>query len=470
MTFADLWIMMPFLIIGAGSLAVLIGGALLPGRYLTGVGVASALAAAWWSLRTPPLALAPFLGIAATPFARFFTVLFCVTAAAALLLSHSYNGRRNILGEEYPATILFAALGMTVLAASVNLLTLFLGLEALTFAFYILTAFDRERPESVEAGMKYLLMGATAAAFIAFGIALIYAGTGTLVIIMAMQPVFGPGVPAPLVAAGWGFLLMGIAFKVSLVPAHLWTPDVYQGAPPPVTAFLSTGSKAAAFAALLLLLPASTTGASFLHGPLWALSFLSMVVGNLAALRQRNLKRMLAYSSIAQMGYVALAFTTGSAEGYAAVVFYLVAYTVTNLSAFGAVASLSGDCPLETIDDFRGIGRSRPIRGGIMALALFSLAGIPPTVGFMGKFAVFAAALQGGETVLAVIGILTAVVSVFYYLRVVVTLYAPETGTAASLPRLALPETVALAATGLSILLLGLFPNRLLLLIDEILR
>lgn len=470
MTLADLWIMMPFLIIGAGSLAVLISGAFLPGRYLTGLGTASALAAAWWALRTPPLPLAPFLGIAATPFARFFTVLFCLTAAATLLLSHSYNGRRNILGEEYPATILFAALGMTVLAASVNLLTLFLGLEALTFAFYILTAFDRERPESVEAGMKYLLMGATAAAFIAFGIALIYAGTGTLDLAAAMHPATIPGGSAPLVAAGWGFLLMGLAFKVSLVPAHLWTPDVYQGAPPPVTAFLSTGSKAAAFAALLLLLPVSAAGASFLHGPLWVLSFLSMTLGNLAALRQRNLKRMLAYSSIAQMGYVALALTTGSAAGHAAVVFYLVAYTVTNLSAFGAIASLSGEVPLENIEDFRGVGRSRPFRGGMIALALFSLAGIPPTVGFMGKFAVFAAALRGGEIALAVIGILTAVVSVYYYLRVVVTLYAAENEPSPSLPRLALPETVALAVTGLAILLLGLFPNRMLSLIEEIIR
>jgi len=468
MTFADLWILMPFFILGAGSLAVLLCGAFFPGRYLTGVATASALGAALWALQTPPLTLAPVLGIAATPFARFFTVLFCLTAAAALLLSHSYNGRRNLVGEEYPATILFAALGMTVLAASVNLLTLFLGLEALTFAFYILTAIDREQPDSVEAGMKYLLMGATAAAFIAFGIALIYAGTGTLEIAQALSPV--AGMPTPVMAAGWGFLLMGIAFKVSLVPAHLWTPDVYQGAPPPVTAFLSTGSKAAAFAALLLLFLPSGTGFSLLHGPLWTLSMLSMVVGNLAALRQQNLKRMLAYSSIAQMGYVTLALTTGTLAGFSSVVLYLVAYTVTNLSAFGAIASLSGQGPLENIEEYRGIGRSRPFRGGIIALALFSLAGIPPTVGFMGKFAVFAAALRGGEVVLAVAGIVTAIVSVYYYLRVVVTLYSAETEPSAPLPRLALPEAVALGVTGLAILLLGLFPNRLLMLIGDIIR
>lgn len=470
MTLADLWILMPFFILGAGSLVVLVCGAFFPGRYLTGVATAAALGAACWALQSPPLQLAPVLGIAANPFARFFTVLFCLTGAAALLLSHSYNGRRNLVGEEYPATILFAALGMTVLAASVNLLTLFLGLEALTFAFYILTAIDRERSDSVEAGMKYLLMGATAAAFIAFGIAFLYAGTGTLEISQALTPVAGSGIPAPVVAAGWGFLLLGIAFKVSLVPAHLWTPDVYQGAPPPVTAFLSTGSKAAAFAALLLLFLPSGTGFSLLHGPLWTLSLLSMVVGNLAALRQKNMKRMLAYSSIAQMGYVTLALATGTVAGFSSVVLYLVAYTVTNLSAFGAIASLSGEGPMENIEDYRGIGRTRPFRGGMIALALFSLAGIPPTVGFMGKFAVFAAALRGGELALAVVGIVTAVVSVYYYLRVVVTLYSAETGPSASLPRLALPEAVALAATGIAILLLGLFPNRLLMLIGDIIR
>jgi NADH-quinone oxidoreductase subunit N len=461
-TVADLWILIPLFILAAGSLVILLSGAFVPGSYGTLVGLAALVGAACWTLQSPPVPLAPVLGIAATPYARFFTVFFCLTAAIALLLSHTYNERRGIRGEEYPATLLFAAFGMTVVAASANFLTLFLGLEALSFAFYILIAIDRDRPGSVEAGMKYLLMGATAAAFIAFGIALLYAATGSLKIAGALPHLSATDQTLPVALAGWGFLLMGIAFKVSLVPAHLWTPDVYQGAPTPVTAFLSTGSKAAAFAALLLLLLPMGGGVSLLHGPLWCLSLLSMIVGNLAALRQRNLKRMMAYSSIAHMGYVTLALTPGTSEGYAAVIFYLVAYTVTNLSAFGVLAALSGDIPSDGIEELQGLGRRRPFLGGVLALALFSLAGVPPTAGFFGKFTVFASALRGGETTLAVIGILTAAISVYYYLRVIVTLYSAEHEVSPSACRAAFPEVFALSVAGLAVLLIGIMPEHLL--------
>jgi len=467
-TTADLWILMPLFFLAGGALLILLSGAFRPGRYGTWIGVAAALAAAGWVLREPPLLLAPHLGLAATPFARFFTVLFCLTAALVLLLSHSHNERRAIRGEEYPATVLFAAFGMSVLAASLNLLTLFLGLESLGFAFYILTAIDRERPQSAEAGLKYLLMGAAAAAFIAFGIALLYAGTGTLAIAVAVNPLGPTGLVNPLVVAGWGLLLMGLAFKVSLVPAHLWTPDVYQGAPAPVTAFLSTGSKVAAFVALLLLLPAMGAGFARIQGPLWLLCLLSMVVGNLAALRQRNLKRMLAYSSVAQMGYVTLALVTGSVEGFRAVAFYLVVYTVTNLTAFGAIASLTGECAMGEIEDCRGIGRSRPFRGSVLAVSLFSLAGIPPLAGFMGKFTIFAAALRGGEATLAVAGIVMAAISVYYYLRVVAVLYAAENDRKITFPPLAAPEFLALGITTFLILIFGVFPGTLLAIISKI--
>lgn len=470
MTTADLWILMPLFFLAGGALLTLLGGAFRPGRYGTWIGVAAALAAAGWVLREPPLLFAPHLGLAATPFARFFTVLFCLTAALVLLLSHSHNERRAIRGEEYPATVLFAAFGMSVLAASLNLLTLFLGLESLGFAFYILTAIDRERPQSAEAGLKYLLMGAAAAAFIAFGIALLYAGTGTLAIVGAVNPLGPTGLVNPLVVAGWGLLLMGLAFKVSLVPAHLWTPDVYQGAPAPVTAFLSTGSKVAAFAALLLLLPAMGAGFARIQGPLWLLCLLSMVVGNLAALRQRNLKRMLAYSSVAQMGYVTLALVTGSVAGFRAASFYLVVYTVTNLTAFGAIATLTGECAMDEIEDCRGIGRSRPFRGAVLAISLFSLAGIPPLAGFMGKFTIFTAALRGGETALAVAGIVMAAISVYYYLRVVAVLYAAETDKKFSFPPLAAPEFLALSLTTFFILLFGVFPGVLLAIIGKIIQ
>lgn len=469
MTIAELWSILPLLILAGGAILVLLLGAIVPGRYGTTIGLVATIGAALWLTQPPLNPTLGFPGIAATPLARFFAILFCGTAAATLLLAHDYNVRRNIQGEEYPATILFAAFGMTALASATNLLTLFLGLEALTFAFYILVAIDLNRAESAEAGLKYLLLGAVAAAFIAFGIALIYTGSGTLEIKAAMHPLLGAGKADPLYLAGWGLLLTGLAFKVSLVPAHLWTPDVYQGAPAPVVAFLSTGSKGAGFAALLLLLiPAGPPAA--LHAPLWCLALLSMLVGNLAALLQTNLKRLLAYSSIAQMGYVTLALLTGTREGFAAVVLYVVVYTAMNLAAFGALATLTGTTEREQLEDFRGLGYSRPFPAGVLALAMFALAGIPPTAGFIGKFFIFYAAIKGGEIPLAIIGILTAAISVYYYLRVVVNLYMRPAETAEAREPASMTESIALSASALVILAVGIYPAPLLRLIDVILR
>lgn len=462
MSAADLWSIVPLVILGAGALTVLLLGAVVPGRYGIAVGVVAALAAAGWALQSPP-AEAAALGLVVTPFARFFTVLFGGTAALTLLISRDWLARRRIDGEEYPATILFAAFGMVAVAGAGNLLILFLGLEALTFAFYLLAAADRDDPSSAEAGIKYLLVGGTAAAFTAFGLALIYAGTGTLDLTAAAA-----SGGTMLVRAGWGLLLAGLAFKVSLVPFHLWTPDVYEGAPTPVAAFLATGSKAAGVAALLILLGKGGTG--FLHDPLRVLALLSMTAGNLAALRQRNLKRMLGYSAIAQMGYVLLAILTGTAAGSAAAVFYLVVYSAMNLAAFGAVAAFSGEQPLDRIDDYRGLGYRAPFRGALLALAMIALAGIPPTAGFTGKFALFRAALMGGEIALAVVGMLTAAASVYYYLRVVAALYlrAPEGEIA--LPSVTPASCVALAACGALLLVLGVWPGSLVELVQGIVK
>ncbi|HEX8960549.1 MAG TPA: NADH-quinone oxidoreductase subunit N, partial [Geobacteraceae bacterium] len=459
MTIADIWSVMPLIILACGALAVLLLGAAVSGRHGTVTGVGALVGSALWCLLLPPGAMGSTLGVALTPFARFFTVLFSLTAVVVLLISHDYNERRDIRGEEYPATVLFAVFGMGVLSASTNFIPLFLGLEGLTFAFYFLVAIDRERPASGEAGLKYLLMGAVAAAFTAFGIALIYAGTGALDVVPAMR-VLREGDGNPLLLAGIGFLLTGIAFKISLVPAHLWTPDVYQGAPAPVIAFLSTASKGAAVVFLLLLLPAAGTIES-LRIPLWGLALLSMAVGNLAALFQKNLKRMLAYSAIAQMGYVALALLSGSGGGHGAAAFYVVAYTAKNQAAFGVVASLAEEGEPGDLEDYRGIGYARPLQGGILALSMFALAGIPPTAGFAGKFFIFAAAVKSGEIVLAVIGILTAAVSVYYYLRVVVNLYMRPAEREVVVGRGTLPEIASLAAAAVVILALGIFPGPL---------
>ena len=467
MTVSDIYTLMPLLIISCGSLIVLLSGAIAPGRYGTAVSIVIALGAGLWAMLAPLIAT-PTMGIALSPFARFLIPLFSVTAVCSLLLSHDFNIRKGLGGEEFPATLLFALFGMTTIVCAVNLLTLVLGLEALSFAFYILVAYDRKSEISSEAGLKYLLLGSIAAAFMAFGIALIYAGSGTLDIGPAMAGTAKGGIPS-LITAGWGFLLLGLAFKVSLVPMHLWTPDVYQGGPTPVIAFLATASKGAALAAFLILLRG--VGLNFLHVPLQGLCFLSMAVGNLAALRQNNLKRMLAYSSVAQMGYVTLALLTGSSDGYAAVLLYIIVYTAMNIAAFGAIASLAGSGqPMEEVADYKGIGYRRPLQGGILALAMLALAGIPPTAGFVGKFLIFYAAIRANEIPLAIFGILTAAVSVYYYLRVVVNLYMHPAEAHSDPHPASPPEIVVLGVAGVAILVLGVWPQPLLEIIDKVLR
>lgn len=469
MNAADLLGMMPLMILACGAVLLLIAGAIFPGRFGTAIGVTAALAAGLWMLQSPPATLGPTLGIALTPFSRFLTTVFSVTAAAVLLISHDYNRRHGIVGEEFPACVLFAAFGMTALVSSTNLLTLFLGLESFTFAFYILIASDLGNPESSEAGVKYLVIGAVSAAFVAFGISFIFAGSGTLEIASAMRLAANGGESNPMVVAGWGLILVSLIFKLSLVPAHLWTPDVYQGAPTPVAGFLSAGSKGASIAFLLLLLPAAGNTA-MLRAPLWWLSLLSMLVGNLAALLQANIKRMLAYSSIAHMGYVTLALLTGSATGYRAATFYIVAYAAMSLSAFGAVAALSPGRGRDLVLDFRGIGYRRPLLGGILAMSMFALAGIPPSAGFTGKFFIFYAAIKGGEVPLAVFGILTAAVSVYYYLRVVVNLYMHDAASIPASDGATIRETTALGAAAFVVLLLGVFPGPILELTSDLFR
>ena len=455
MTYADLWILTPLLLLAGGCVLILTLGAFVPGRYGYAVGISCALGAALWLLQSPPTTVAPSLGLAATPFARFFTCFFALIAAAVVLLSRDYNRRHALAGEEYPATMLFGLFGLAVLSGATNLLLLFLGLESLTFALYILVAYDRQRPALAEAGLKYLLLGAVSTGFTSFGLALLYAASGSLELSRAVSLSTGSG----LALAGWGFLLAGLAFKVSLVPAHLWTPDVYQGAPTPVSAFLAAASKGGAVAALLLLL-GHAGDLSPLRVPLWGLSALTMTIGNLAALRQTSLRRLLAYSSIAQMGYVTMALLAGRA-GLEAAGFYVVAYGVLSLAAFAALSALEDVSTLDAIDALKGLGYRRPFPAAVLTLAMFGLTGIPPTIGFAGKFAIFFAAIRAGEVSLALLGILTAAVSAYYYLRVVVQLYATPSPALSPARKPAGEEVVVLAACTVTIILGGVLPDLL---------
>lgn len=455
MTLTDLWIIMPLLILGIGALVVLLLGAVVPGRYSSWTGVACCCGAALWTLQSPPLAVVSF-GLATTPLARLFSLFFCLLAAAVLLISLEYNEQRAVHGEEYPATILFSAFGMVAVASATSLLTLFLGLEAMTFGFYILVAMDLKRGAASEAGLKYLLLGAVAAGFLAFGLALLYFEAGTLESAAVLRLSAGK----PLALIGWGFMLIGIAFKLSLVPAHLWTPDVYQGATAPVAAFLSGGSKAAAILFTVILIDAGGDAVQ-LRVPLLLLALLSMILGNLAALRQKSIRRMLAYSSIAQMGYVNFALLSGGSGGYRAALYYALVYALMTLAAFGAVAVFERCGAADLIDDYKGGGERQPFAAAVLALAMFALAGIPPTAGFTGKFMIFAASLRGGETVVAIIGILTAAVSAYYYLRVVVNLYVAKGNSHCSAVATSCEKSILLVVV-LLILLTGLLPSQLL--------
>lgn len=457
MTLFDLLAFMPLVILATGAILCLLAGAVRPGGYLYELAIVVVAASMLWSLAMPADGMLP--GISVTPYARFCALFLDLAGITGLLLAAGYNRRRGIVGEEYPATLLFALVGMGAACAATDLLILFLGLEAFTFAFYILVAIERGSERGGEAGMKYLLNGTLSAAILAMGIALVYCSRGTLQLAELAAQGRGAG---HLYLAGLCLILLGLAFKLSLVPAHLWTADVYQGAPAPVTALLSTASKGASLAALLLLMPL-VTGWPGSHAILWWLALLSMLCGNLAALVQSSIKRMLAWSSVAQMGYVGLALTAAPAGGLRAAAFYVVIYAAAGLATFGAVAVLSDQGERDGIDAYRGLGYANPLAGAALAVGLFSLAGIPPAAGLMGKFAVFAAALRGGETALAVVGILTALVSVFYYLRVVVALYMrPAEGEGRESRSLAISEVIALAAPTLVTLFLGVYPSPLL--------
>lgn len=464
MTSTDLLALMPLIVLSGGSVVVLLVGAIKPGgRFLYRLAGALILAALLWSLLMPANVVMP--GLAITPLSRFFALFLDSAGLIALLLASAYNLRRGISGEEYPATILFALAGMAVACAATDLLMLFLGLEAFTFAFYILVSIKRDSARGGEAGLKYLLNGTLSAAILAMGMALIYAARGSIKLV---ELVSANGVQEPLFIAGGCLILLGMAFKLSLVPAHLWTADVYQGGPAPVTALLSTASKGASLAALLLLLPL-LGGWNGLHDILWLLALLSMLAGNLAALVQKNLKRMLAWSSVGQMGYVALALVVAPAGGSRAAVFYLVMYAAAGLAAFGAISALSDEDERETIDAYRGLGYCNPLAGAALAVAMFSLAGIPPTGGFMAKFAVFSVALKCGELTLALVGIFSALVAVFFYLRVVVALYMkPPTVPVETTPIRNSAEIIALLVPIIVIVALGLYPQPLLELLERI--
>ena len=374
-------------------------------------------------------------------FSVFVNALLLLSGLLGIALSFGYIKRMDLERGEYYTLMLFSISGMMLMAQASDLIVVFLALELLSIPLYVLAAFDRPRAESEEAGLKYFLLGAFATGFVVYGTVLVYGATATTSLIGIVEflgengnsiPSTGSGGPL-LLTIGAALILVGLGFKVAAVPFHMWTPDVYQGAPTAVTAFMSSGAKIAGFAALLrVFATAFPSIAADMTGVLWAISALTMILGNLVAISQSNIKRMLAYSSIAHAGYILMAFVPYGNDEVASVsvaagLFYLVAYAITNFGTWGVVIALErAEGKGLEIKDYAGLGRKYPALAAAMTIFMLSLIGLPPTIGLVGKFYLFRAVMAGGFTGLAIIGVLTSLISAYYYLRVVVTMYMQE--------------------------------------------
>jgi len=438
-----------------------------PGGWLIGVSVAGAalaLLATMYPLRDPGDAFSGLLRV--DYFSIFIHWLVIGIVLLILLGSANFLGRENLPPGEFCALVLFAAVGMCVMASAEELVTVFVGLEISSISSYILVGYRRDSPLADEAAVKYFLLGSFATAFFLYGVALVYGATGTTHI---DRIVSGPATGAShFLPLGLGLMLVGLAFKVAVAPFQIWTPDVYQGAPTPVTAMLSTGPKAATFAVFLRIVGTAEPASGVWLWALWIIAVLSMFAGNLAALVQTNAKRMLAYSSIAHAGYVLAAIAAAASaepdrvpECIAAAVFYLAAYALMKLGAFLMIAQLSGPGERrQEIDDFAGLGSRQPVAAACFSLFLLSLLGLPATGGFLAKFYVFDAALSSRLFWLAILLAINSVIGAYYYLRVIVVMYMREPKQEWPLSRIAAVSSLVLFFAAAGTVYLGLFPAR----------
>jgi len=457
------------LLVLAGTLVMVLEG--IGGRWRGPVlarlslgALAAALAATAVAHRHPGPA---FSGLAASDgFATFFRVVVIAAGGLVALFSGPYLRRESAERGEYYALLLYSVAGQCLMASAAELIVLFIALEISSIASYVLAGYLRSDRRANEAAVKYFLLGSFATAFLLYGVALIYGATGGTRLADIRQALAGP-LPAPgaLVAAAAALMFVGFAFKVSAAPFQVWAPDVYQGAPAPVAAFLSAGPKAAAFAGLLrVFLTAFEPVSEQWEGIVWASALATMIIGNFAALLQSNIKRLLAYSSIAHAGYVMVAVAAHSAVGTAAAMFYLAAYVAMNVGAFAVVSYFARQGErYVNVEDLAGLGWRQPAAAALLSLFLLSLIGVPLTGGFFGKFYVFKAALEARLVWLTVLGLLNSAVAAYYYLRVIVVMYMQEPGEAvADLPAPGPALKATLWASALATLILGIFPSRVL--------
>jgi NADH-quinone oxidoreductase subunit N len=433
---------------------------------LVGVALAAGTTLWLWNWDGPTTVLAG--AVAADRFGVLVRLLLLAVAALGLILGHQYFRRSGDEPRgEFAPLVLFATAGMTLIAVAADLIVVFLALEILSLSLYVLTGLTGRRAAN-EAAMKYFLLGAFSSAFFLYGVAMAYGATGTTKIGPAANALAGRAGGQGLALLGFALLAVGFGFKISAAPFHMWTPDVYQGAPTPVTAYMSAATKIAAFAALIRVLDVAFQPLAWDWTPvLWALAAASIVLGSVLAIAQTDIKRMLAYSSIAHAGFILTGLTSPDAAGIRSAMFYLVAYAAMTVGVFGTVMLVSGRGEERTrLADYTGLARTDPWPAALMTLFLLSLAGIPPTAGFIAKVGVFTAAIEAGNWGLALIGVLASVAAAFFYLRVIVLMYMQEP-EAEPVERPAGLTAGVLAIPAAATLLLGLFPGLIVGLIEE---
>ncbi len=401
---------------------------------------------------------------------NIFWILFNIGAAIVVLLSVTYLDKYDTYLGEYYIIIQTSVLGMMMISGAKDLIMIFLGLEVMSISFYVLAGFNRKRISANEASLKYFLLGAFATGFLVYGIALIY-GKVTTTSIDVISLNFGMLSGDVVFLTGVLLFLIGFSFKIAAFPFHMWVPDVYQGAPTTVAALFSTTGKAAGFSALIVILSAvfGEAGSRLFTPYLSAIAVFSMLFGSIVALVQTDIKRMLAYSSIAHAGYMLIGLASGNPDGIGGIVFYLTAYTFMNLAAFGIVSIYEGrDEKNLDIDSYAGLGNRKPFLAGLLALIMFALAGIPPFAGFFGKYYVFIAAIRSNLTWLAIVGVLSSVISVYFYLRIVVVMYF-KTSDIEEKPSFSVGEILGITISVALVIVLGLFPGSLIDLITSFL-
>ena len=431
---------------------------------LATLGAGLAFGAIYYPATRPGAAFSGLLQV--DGFSVFIHAIVGFVALLVVLGSPDYLERENIQQGEYYTLVLFATAGMGIMSSAAELMTAFIGLEMSSISTYILAGYRRDAPRSNESAMKYFLLGSFATAFFLYGVALVYGATGTTELTHMTLTALPEA--RMLFKVGLALIFVGLAFKVAAAPFQLWTPDVYEGAPTPVTALMSAGPKAAAFALLLRILASVSGAASFWFWALWISAVLTMFVGNLAAVVQTNVKRMLAYSSIAHAGYILVALAAAAATdqmalGIAAVLYYLAVYALMKLGAFMMVSQLGGEAERHLeLDDFYGLASRQPVAAACFSLFLLSLLGLPVTAGFVGKFYIFDSALASHLVWLAVLVALNSVIGSFYYLRVIVVMYMREPHQNWAPARMSWAITVVLLVAAAGTLYLGLFPARVL--------